>query len=161
MTKELIFIGADHGGLEYKERLVEHFTEKGYGYIRINDYKSQTKAIIDCGTYSADSVDYPDIAKIVSDQVIENNAKGILICGTGIGMSIAANKINGIRAALVYNTNAAKLAREHNDANIICFGQRQMDYAMVEKATDIFLKTDFEGGRHKRRVDMICSYEKD
>lgn len=141
---ETIAIGSDHGGFEYKEEIIKHLKEKGY------------ENIIDCGTYSKDSCDYPIIAKEVAKKVVSKEAdKGILICGTGIGMSIAANKVKGIRAALCGDTFSARATRAHNNSNILCLGERVIGIELAFDIVDIWLKTDFEGGRHQRRIDEI------
>lgn len=138
-----IFIGSDHAGFQLKEN-VKVFLEKKK--FKINDL----------GTFSEESCDYPDFAKKVAEKVAkEKNSFGILICGTGIGMSIAANKIKGIRAALVQDEFTAKKAREHNNANVLCLGARVIDSEKAKKILNIFLNTDFEGGRHSKRVEKI------
>ena len=109
----------------------------------------------DQGTYSEESVDYPDYAKKVSEVVLRGAAVGILICGTGIGISMAANRHPGIRAALCENEFTARMARAHNDANILCMGGRVVGTALAESIVNTFLSTSFEGGRHARRVDKI------
>ena len=111
---------------------------------------------IDVGTYTTESCDYPLIAKNVAEKVASGVAnRGILICGTGIGMSIAANKVQGIRAALCGDTYSARATRAHNDSNILCLGERVIGENLALDIVDIWLKTDFEGGRHTRRIDMI------
>ncbi len=138
-----IAIGADHGAFELKEILKEYLTEKGY-------------EMIDCGTYDLNSVDYPDIAEKTAKEVVDGTCeKGILLCGTGIGISIAANKINGIRAALCTNEYCAKMSRNHNNANILCMGARVTGVELAKSILDTFLKEEFEGGRHQVRVDKI------
>jgi len=139
-----IFIGSDHGGFELKEILREYLA-------------SQNHEVSDEGCFSTDSVDYPDIAKKVSKKVLENkNSKGILMCGTGIGISISANKIKGIRAALCGNEYMAKMAREHNDANILCLGGRVIGSELGKSIIDTFLKNKFnDEERHKRRVEKM------
>ena len=108
------------------------------------------------GTYSTDSCDYPIIAQKVAKEVVAGNAdKGILICGTGIGMSIAANKIKGIRAALCSDTFSARATRAHNNSNILCLGQRAIGECLALDIVDVWLHTEFEGGRHQRRIDEI------
>lgn len=138
-----ISIGADHGGYELKVKLVKFLKESGY-------------AVIDNGTNSPDSVDYPDYAKPVARDILEKRADyGVLICGSGIGISITANRFKGIRAALVTRKEHALLARAHNNANIIALGGR---FTTVEEAKEyltIFLSTPFEGGRHEKRVCKI------
>jgi ribose 5-phosphate isomerase B len=141
-----VAIGADHAGFQYKERIAEFLKSKGIAY---KDY----------GTYNADSADYPDFAHPVSSAVEnEEAACGILICGSGNGVAITANKHHGIRAALCWLPELARLARQHNNANIICLPQRFASAEDSLQMTDIFLHTEFEGGRHERRVNKIaCS----
>ena len=136
-----VAIGADHGGFELKEYLKKSCQDKGI-------------EIVDLGTYSAESCDYPLIADKVAAEIIRGGADfGVLVCGTGIGISIAANRHKGIRAALLYNDAVAALAREHNDANIAVFGARTQDKTDVVRYLDIFLNTPFSNGeRHCRRV---------
>ena len=136
-----IAIAADHGGFALKEALKQHYT---------------TLDLIDYGTDSADSVDYPDYAQKVVRAILTGQADlGILICGTGIGISIAANRYKGIRAALLYSAEAAQLAKAHNNANILVFGGRTMAVDDVIKRIDIFLQTAYEGGRHQRRLNKL------
>lgn len=138
-----IAIGADHGGLELKEKIVE--------YLKSNNIEFK-----DFGTFSSESCDYPVFAKEVALEVSKGNFnRGILVCGSGIGMSIVANKVKGIRAALCWNLSTATSARTHNDSNILCLGQRQLDNKLALEMVEIWLHTNFEGGRHKTRVDMI------
>lgn len=137
-----IYIGSDHAGFEYKQKLLDIFSME------------------DCGCFSLDSVDYPDISKLVCEKVnsdLGNNIKsvGILICGTGIGMCMAANKIPNIRCALVYEPECAILTRQHNDANVLALGARISSLAQIKLIIDMFLKTEFEGGRHQKRIDKI------
>lgn len=136
-----VAIGADHGGFELKEYLKKSCQDKGI-------------EIVDLGTYSAESCDYPLIADKVAAEIIRGGADfGVLVCGTGIGISIAANRHKGIRAALLYNDAVAALAREHNDANIAVFGARTQDKTDVVRYLDIFLNTPFSNGeRHCRRI---------
>ena len=136
-----VAIGADHGGFELKEYLKKSCQDKGI-------------EIVDLGTYSAESCDYPLIADKVAAEIIRGGADfGVLICGTGIGISIAANRHKGIRAALLYNDAVAALAREHNDANIAVFGARTQDKEDVVRYLDVFLNTSFSNGeRHCRRI---------
>ena len=141
-----IAIGCDHAGFEYKEDIISFLEGKGL------EYK-------DFGTYSADSVDYPDFAHPVASSV-ENNetAFGILLCGSANGVAITANKHQHIRAAICWGEELAELARKHNDANIICIPSRFVREGDVEKMLDIFIHTEFEGGRHERRKEKIaCS----
>ena len=141
-----VAIGADHGGFDAKEKLVTYLKNKGY-------------AVADMGTNSSESVDYPDFAEKVCQEILQQKADfGVLICGTGIGISIAANRHVGIRAALLYNDETAALARQHNNANIAVFGGRMMSVENMEKRLDIFLNTGFEGGRHLRRIEKIDVY---
>ena len=138
-----IAIGADHGGFRLKDKLAEALVSGGY------DVK-------DFGTFTADSVDYPIIAKAVCEPVSKGEADyGILVCGTGIGMSITANKIKHIRAAVCDNPYSAKMTRAHNNANVLCIGERVVGIGVAMDILHAFLSTDFEGGRHQRRVDMI------
>ncbi len=141
-----IFIASDHGGYELKEYLK--------GYLKKSNYEVE-----DLGTNSNQSVNYPDYASKLSNEVIKNDTLGILICGTGIGMSIAANKVDGIRAALVDSVTLAKLSRAHNNANVLCMGGRILGNILAEEIVDSFLTTDFEGGRHQNRLDIISSLE--
>lgn len=135
-----IAIAADHGGFELKESLKKHYDKKG-----IN--------LIDRGTFSPDSVDYPDVAELMVKKILDSSVDlGILICGTGIGISIAANRHHGIRAAILYDDFVAKVAKEHNNANIVVFGGRTMTLEESVKRFDIFLKAKYEGGRHDRRL---------
>jgi ribose 5-phosphate isomerase B len=142
----MIAIGSDHAGYEYKERLKKLLDKIGKPYH-------------DFGTYSKSAIDYPDVAHIVSESVSDGKYKtGILICGTGIGMSIVANKHKGIRAAVCESPLAAKLAREHNDANILCFGERLTSWDTAIEIIKTFLSTSFSGGeRHVCRIQKIHS----
>lgn len=135
-------IGSDHGGFDLKEELKQYLLSK--------DIK-----VIDIGTYSKESVDYPDIAKKLSKTVLEKEILGLLICGTGIGISIAANKQLGIRAALCSESFSAKMSRKHNNANVLVLGGRTTGYELAKDILDSFLYTDFEKGRHLRRVNKI------
>lgn len=146
MTKQL-FIGSDHGGVELKAKLIDFAKQQG---IKIQNL----------GPDSRDSVDYPDFAKIVGEKVLATeNSLGILICRSGIGMSISANKVRGIRAALVSSEAMAEVSRRHNDANVICFGADFIEPEVAEKALMKFITTDFEGGRHARRVEKMKDLE--
>ena len=140
----MIAIGSDHGGFDLKEAVIAHLKEKGY-------------EVKDVGCYDKSSCDYPVYGKAVANAVADGTCeKGIVICTTGIGISITANKVKGIRAALCADTLSAKLTRLHNDANILAFGARVVGPGLAEKIVDIFLDTEFSGvERHKRRVDMI------
>ena len=143
MNNLKVVIGSDHGGFRYKQRIIEYLKEKNIDYI-------------DAGTDSEASCDYPPIAQKAAEKIIKGEAeKGILICGTGIGMSIAANKIKGIRAAHCTDTFSARASRAHNDSNILCLGERITGESIALEIVDIWLNSNFEGGRHQRRVDMI------
>lgn len=143
MDKIRIAIGSDHGGFEYKASIIKALQVKGYD-------------VVDMGTYSPESCDYPIIAKKVARAVAKGDfEKGILVCGTGIGMSMAANKVKGIRAAVCGDTFSARATRAHNNANILCLGQRVVGEGLALDIVDIWLTTKFEGGRHERRVNMI------
>ncbi len=143
----MIAIGCDHAGYDLKSDIIGHLSQKGY-------------QIIDIGC-NGEPTDYPAIAEMVAREVTGGTCeKGILICGTGIGMSIAANKIKGIRAALCSEEYSAKYTRLHNDANILCMGARTIGSGLAIEIVDIFLNTEFEGGRHQRRVDLITDMEK-
>lgn len=143
----MIAIGCDHGGLNLKKYLIENLEKDGY------EFK-------DFGTYATDSCDYPDIAEKVCDAVKDNCERGILICGTGIGMSIAANKVGGIRAAHVTDTYSARMAREHNNAQIICMGERITGVDLGLEIARAYLKSEHLGGRHTNRVEKIMAIEK-
>ncbi|MBU4486319.1 MAG: ribose 5-phosphate isomerase B [Candidatus Delongbacteria bacterium] len=142
MNGRLIHIGSDHGGFKLKEILIDFLKEKEY---EINDL----------GTFSEQSVDYPEFGRKVGYAVLKDGYFGIIICGTGIGISISANRLMGIRAALCHNIEYAKLAREHNDANILALGGRFLDELKAKAITEMFLTTNFEGGRHQKRVECI------
>jgi len=144
-----IAIGADHAGFELKQQLTQHLRRQGID-------------ILDEGTNSSDSVDYPDYARKVSEDVTSQRADlGILVCGTGIGMSIAANKVPGIRAARAVSESDAQLSREHNDANVLTLGARVTEPDLAQRIVDVWLKTPFLGGRHARRVEKIGEIEKE
>lgn len=137
------FIAADHAGIDFKAYVKELFEAKGH-------------EVIDLGPQTKHRVDYPDFAAKLCKEVLANDeSKGILICGSGIGMSMAANKFDGIRAALCHNEYSAKMAREHNDANVICLGERVSGPGMIESIVDSWLNSSFEGGRHEQRVEKI------
>lgn len=143
-----IAIGSDHAGYELKEKIAEHLKKQG---IRIEDY----------GTNGNDSVDYPDFAVAVAESVSKGKVDtGILICGTGIGMSIAANKFPHVRAALCYDVFSAEMSRRHNNANILVLAGRVLKSDLAIKMVDVWLKAEFEGGRHKNRLDKIGEIEK-
>ena len=144
MTKLMIVsIASDHAGFELKEIIVSHL-------------KALKIEVIDNGPKNEESVDYPDFAKKVVDDLIGSNAnKGILVCGSGQGMAMSANKHAGIRAAICYNLEVTKLARAHNDANILTLGARVLDQETALQCVDTFFNTDFEGDRHQKRIDKI------
>jgi ribose 5-phosphate isomerase B len=148
MDEKKIAIGSDHAGFELKEQIKKSLESEGY-------------AITDFGTNSSDSVDYPLIAKALATSVATKNPnKGILICGTGIGMSIAANKVKGIIAANCFDAETARLARLHNNSNILTLGGRILNFDAAKEIVKIWLETDFEGGRHQRRIQEIRDLEK-
>ena len=143
----MIALGADHGGYLLKEEIKKHLEKKGIDYI-------------DFGTYSSDSVDYAKIAYKTCKSVTSGECeKAILCCGTGIGVSMAANKVKGIRAACCSDWFSAKYTRLHNDANALCLGGRVVGAGLALEMVDVFLSTEFEGGRHQRRVDQITAIE--
>lgn len=143
----MLAIGADHAGYEAKETIKEYLQEK---IIEVKDF----------GTFSKGSCHYPVFAEKVSRSVASGECeKGILVCGSGIGMSITANKIKGIRAALCYEPLLAEMARKHNDANVLCLGARFSGAETIKKIIDVFLRTEFEGGRHAERVKLISDIE--
>ena len=138
-----IAIASDHGGFALKQKIIEHFT-------------GASLQLVDLGTHSEESCDYPDIARAMVHCLRQNEADlGILLCGTGVGISIAANRYSGIRAAILYDDEVAALAKRHNDANIMVFGGRTMQFADVIRRINIFLNSEFEGGRHSRRIAKI------
>lgn len=141
MTKRII-IGSDHGGFRLKGEIIEHLKKLGY-------------EVSDLGCYSIESCDYPPIAKAVTKEVLATQGRGILVCGTGIGMSITANRFNGIRASHCTDTFTARMTRMHNDSNILCLGERITGAGLALDIVDIWLETEFEGGRHQKRIDMI------
>ena len=145
----MIVIGADHGGLALKDALVVALRERG-------------EEVVDVGTSSSASVDYPDFARLVAARVSRREAeRGILVCTNGIGMTIAANKFPGVRAALVDNAVAARMAREHNDANVLVLGGGMTATFHALELLRVFLETGFAGGRHQRRVDKIADIERE
>jgi ribose 5-phosphate isomerase B len=143
----MLYIASDHGGFNLKQTITECLRAQGIAFT-------------DLGVDSRDSVDYPDYAGMVAEKVAsEPGAQGILICGTGIGMAIAANKFPGIRAALVHDEFTARMAREHNNANILVLGGRVLDPELACKMVQIWLTSTYEGGRHQKRLDKIHSLE--
>jgi ribose 5-phosphate isomerase B len=142
-----IALGSDHGGFELKEAIKNYLKERGIEYI-------------DFGTDSTDSVDYPEFAEKVSKAVISGDGtKGILCCGTGIGISIAANKIPGIRCAVVSDTYSAQMSREHNNANVLALGGRVVGVGLALHIVEVWLNTEFSGGRHQNRINLITDIE--
>jgi ribose 5-phosphate isomerase B len=142
-----IALGADHAGFELKEKIKQHLVTQGF---EVNDR----------GTHSSESVDYPDFARMVGEDVSASKANwGILVCGAGIGMAIAANKVPGIRAANIHSEIEAQLSREHNNANVLALGGRMLDEGTAVRIVDRWLNTAFGGGRHQRRIDKISEIE--
>lgn len=142
-----VVLGSDHNGFEFKNLLIDHLKSNGYD-------------VDDAGPESSESVDYPDYAFAAAEKVAGGDAdRAILICGSGIGMSMAANKVKGVRAALCFTPESAALTRQHNDANVLALAGWQSEASDVLQIVDTFLSTSFEGGRHARRVDKITDYE--
>ena len=138
-----VVIGADSAGFAMKAKIIEHLKGRGF-------------EVADVGAYNAESSHYPEFAYKVAKSVSEKEADfGILVCGTGVGMSMAANKYKGIRAACCSDTFSARLTRVHNDANVLCFGERVVGYGLATELVDAFLGAEFEGGKHKRRIAMF------
>ena len=143
-----ISIGRDHGGFALKEQVAEHLKQLGH-------------EVVDCGTYSTDSCDYPEFGAKAARMVADGQCqRGVVICTTGIGISISANKVKGIRCALCMNTDMAMMTRKHNDANMIAMGAKYVTPQLAFEMVDIFLATDFEGGRHQIRVDKLMNIER-
>jgi ribose 5-phosphate isomerase B len=143
MAGATIAVASDHAGFDLKEILIRDLQEAGYD-------------VLDLGTHSTASVDYPDFGKAMADAIAAGRAgRGVLVCGTGIGISIAANRNPKVRAAVVHDVTSARLAREHNDANVVAFGQRLIGVETAREALRVFLKTPFEGGRHVARVAKL------
>ena len=143
MTK--IAIGSDHGGFNLKGTIIKHLEAQGH-------------EVQDFGTYSTESCDYPVYAKAVANSVAKGeNEKGILVCGSGIGVSIVANKVKGVRAALCHESHSAMLSRLHNDANVLCLGERITGESLALNIVNVWLKSEYEGGRHQKRIDMMES----
>ena len=142
-----ISVGSDHRGLEVKQRLAELLQRLGH-------------EVVDEGTQTDQSVDYPDIAAVVAEKVSQNNVeRGILICGTGIGMSITANKFHGVRAATCNDAVTAEISRRHNDVNVLCLAGDLLGQRSIDRLIEIWLNTQFEGGRHARRLEKIAALE--
>lgn len=146
-TSRPIAIGCDHAAYDLKLAVIEHLKEKGYDCI-------------DVGTHSTESCNYPEYAHAVCQRIQSGECeRGILICGTGIGMSMAANKHKGIRAAACSDTYSARLTRLHNDANVLCFGERVVGKGLALDIVDAYLDAEFEGGKHQTRIDMLMKFE--
>lgn len=144
-----IFVGSDHAGFALKEHVKSHLTKAGHD-------------VVDVGTHSEESVDYPDYAAKVARAVASGEAEtGVLVCGTGFGMEIAANKVRGVRAVQVMDPELAVMARKHNNANVLTLAGRYTDPGTAERIVDAFLSTEFEGGRHERRVEKIAAIEQE
>jgi len=142
-----VVIACDHGGFELKEIVKEHLIENGY-------------SVMDIGTYNTDSVDYPDYGKKASEMVVSKEVdRGIVICGTGIGMSLAANKVSGVRCALCTNEYMAIMSRKHNNANMLALGNRVIGSGLAISIVDAWMLTEFEGGRHEVRVNKLMNIE--
>jgi ribose 5-phosphate isomerase B len=142
-----VAVGSDHAGFELKRFLAERLASLGH-------------EVEDLGTHSLEPVDYPDFGAAVGRRVASGGTDlGLCVCGTGNGISIAANKIHGVRAAVVHDVSSARLAREHNDANVICFGARLVGPEVASDALEIFLRAEFTGGRHLRRIEEIAALE--
>ncbi|MCQ2739050.1 MAG: ribose 5-phosphate isomerase B [bacterium] len=139
---ETIILGSDHGGYNLKTEIKTYLENAGY-------------EVCDVGCFSQESCDYPMIAKQVAEGVLRLSCRGILVCGTGIGMSIAANRFDGIRASVCSDTFTARMTRMHNNSNILCLGERVVGKGLALDIVEIWLKTDFEGGRHLKRIEMI------
>ena len=148
MENTILAIACDHGGFELKQALIPWLDENGYSYL-------------DLGCYHGESCDYPDMAHLVCEAIADGRAgRGLLLCGTGLGMSITTNKHPGIRAACVSDTFSARMARQHNDANVLCIGGRVLGPGLATEILEAFLTTPFEeGGRHTRRVAKIMANE--
>ena len=145
--KKKVYLGSDHGGFELKNTLAAHLREQGW----------ETE---DLGCYSAESCDYPDFAAAVGRAVAANEGTlGLLVCGTGIGMSLAANKIPGVRAAVCGDVYSAKMTRRHNDANVLCLGARVVGEGLAWELVTAFVTSGFEGGKHARRIGLIADLE--
>lgn len=146
--QKTVALGADHGGFKMKEMLKAHLTEAGFG-------------VIDCGTHSVQSVDYPDLAFAVAEKVSQGEVcRGIVIDGAGIGSCVTANKVPGVRAAMCYDYATAVNSREHNNANVLTLGAGLLGDNLVKQIVDVWLVTEFGGGRHGKRVDKITAIEK-
>jgi len=142
-----IALGADHAGFAYKTLIAQHLRECGH-------------EVIDFGTYSTEPIDYPLVGFKVGEAVANHECdRGVLVCGSSLGIAIAANKVKGVRAAPISEPYSAKLSRQHNDCNVACFAERLTGWEMVRECLDVWLTTEAEGGRHARRIDEISDYE--
>ena len=143
----IIGIGSDHGGFDLKEEMISFLKENGY---QVKDF----------GTHSKESVDYPDFGRVVGEAVVAGEIdRGVVICGTGIGISISANKVKGVRAALCGDVYSARMSREHNNANVLAMGGRVLGVDLAKEILSTYLKSKFQGGRHERRVNKIAEIE--
>lgn len=142
-----LFLGADHGGIPLKEHLKAKLAESGV-------------TVEDLGTHGTASTDYPDFAEKVARQVVQTGDRGILVCGSGTGMAISANKVAGVRAANVWDVTSARLSKEHNDVNILCLGSRLIGADVAWEAVQAWLSAEFQGGRHQNRINKISELEK-
>jgi ribose 5-phosphate isomerase B len=144
-----VAVGSDHAGYQLKQQLADHLRAAGH-------------EVEDLGTHSEESVDYPEYGALVARAVVNGDADyGVCVCGTGIGIGIAANKVKGARAAVVHDATSARMARQHNDANVVCVGARLTGPQAAADAIDAFLGAEFEGGRHQRRIDEITDLERE
>lgn len=142
-----VVLGSDHAGFHLKQTLADHVRNAGHG-------------VVDVGTHATESVDYPDFGAAVGRTVVAGDADlGIAVCGSGIGICMAANKVDGVRAATVHDVTSARMARQHNDANVMCLGERFTGVQVALDAVDAFLAAAFEGGRHASRVEKIAALE--
>jgi ribose 5-phosphate isomerase B len=147
MAQERIIIGSDHAGFEMKEAMVRYLAAQGV-------------AVTDAGTHSAQSVDYPDFGAVVARKVSAGEfMRGVLVCGSGVGMAIVANRFPGVRAVVALDEETARMSRVHNDANILALAGRRTDVKTAERIVDVWLATAFEGGRHQQRIDKITALE--
>jgi len=143
-----IAIGSDHRGFEVKTKIIEHLEKLGHESV-------------DCGAHDCSSIDYPDIAASVAEKIVSREVdRGILICGSGIGMAIAANKFPGVRAATCHDDLTAEMSRRHNNVNVMCLSADLLGERLIDRMVDLWINTEFEKGRHQRRVDKITAVEK-
>lgn len=143
-----IAIGSDHRGYEVKTKIIEHLKKLGHDSV-------------DCGAHDCNSIDYPDIATAVAEKIVDGEVdRGILICGSGIGMAITANKFPGVRAATCHDDLTAEMSRRHNNVNVMCLSADLLGERLIDRMVDLWINTEFEKGRHQRRVDKISEVEK-